>query len=73
VEQVGDPAVGDLRGLLDVLRPERGDPDRDGVALGAGEQLERFAEPGDRAVLLGEREVELAVRGQRLPPEARCG
>ena len=51
VEEDRQPAVGDLGGLLDVLGAERRDVDRDGVALGVGEDLQRLAEAGARAVL----------------------
>ena len=47
---------------------ERGDPDRDGVALGPGQQLERLAEAGDGAVVLGER----AGGTRRRPSAARA-
>ena len=56
-EEERHPAVGDLGGLLDALGAERRDVDRDGVALGVGEDLQRLAEAGDGAVLPGEREL----------------
>src|SRR6201996_8873526 len=53
------PAVGDGRRQLHVLRAERGDIDRDPVPDGVGDQLQRLAEAGPLA--LGERDLILGA------------
>ena len=62
------PAVGVLRGALDVLLAERRDVDRDARPLRLGQHLQRLAEAG--ALALGQRQVEdLAVVLQALAPQ----
>ena len=67
-EQRRDPAVGDLAGERGVLRPDRGEVDRDLLLHGGDGQLERLAET------VGEWQLEgLAVELARVRARAPCG
>src|SRR5207245_1851882 len=61
-EEEGDPAVAELGGERDVLRPLGAEEDRDPLAQGVDRRLERLAEPG--AVRIGQRIVR-TVAGDR--------
>ena len=61
VEHERQPAVGDLAGLLDRLRADRAEVDRDPLLDRLGQQLQRLAEP----VPPGERQRALARRRAR--------
>ena len=63
VDEDRQPAVGDLRGERDVLRPDRGEVDRDVGAQRPHHHLQRLAEPGRARPVVGDAVV-LALVGR---------
>ena len=64
-----DPAVGDLRGLRDVLRALGTEPDRDVRAQRVHDRLQRLAQPDRPLAAVGQRVVRTVVGHRRLARE----